>query len=163
MRLVLGSRVFDLAARALVIAPLAGTGGAFALRARAARELAAAGADLVELGWEVGIGAADLRALARRSAVDLAVRVPAGPGDPPVSPGTAAAACREAGALLVAGDRAWPPEPSAGGPWSVVDAVGAGLEVVAVAVARGCRLVRTEDVGPARRVCDVLAAVAGAR
>ncbi len=162
MRLLVGSRSYDLTARSVVV----GVGGM-------ADEMVAHGADLIEvdaggepvpapvyttvsdesgLGRALSAGAALVRltdptagGLALCAAAGAAVLVPAG------AAGDAAAAGLPPDRIAV--------------DTLLVDVTGADSPVAATAagVIHGARIVRTTDVRGARRVCDVLAAVMDAR
>lgn len=161
MWLTLGSRAYDLTDRALVM----GVGGVPA-------DMVAEGADIVELDRvderptvpacvvADGVGAAQA---ALASGADL-VRLP--------SPGPAELRlCAQAGVAVVVPDESAEAAAAAGfAPDRVVvsslvlDVVGdpCPLGVTVAGILRGARIVRTDHVRVARRVRDVLAAVAGA-
>ena len=157
MRLTLRTRTFDLTTRALVV----GVGDA-----------AVDGADLVELarpgpahsvlGYMVagGPSGVDLALAAGADLVRLSVpssgdvRRCAAAGVSVVVPDADMALAAEAG---MSADRIVPES-------LLLDVAGlpCPLPAVVAGVLRGARLVRTDDVRAARRVCDVLAAIAGA-
>lgn len=163
MRLTLGSRTYDLTARALVL----GTDG----------PAAALGADLVELAGDdlrprppppalpvyalvtddAGLG----RALDGGAALVRLTRPTAGALGMCAAAGVAVvvAACRAADAADagLAADHIVPDD-------LLLDVTAAPCPLAATVagVLRGARLVRTDDVRAARRVCDVLAAIAEA-
>jgi dihydropteroate synthase len=198
MRLSLGATRYDLAARALVV----GIVGARPDVGRQARDLVAAGADVVDLGRADAASDAEecdllLAALAEaRAAVDVPLCL--GTTRPAVASAAAAAgaamvdvggpdtvllgqACLGAGAVAVVspgadaagfdpsrvvvrtGDVAQARRLASSGRAVLLD-VPARCRVAAMAagVVLGARLLRTDDVREARRVCDVLAAVWGA-
>jgi hypothetical protein len=139
MRLVLGSRQYDLTTRALVLglsgAPEDGPMFAVACDEAAVERALADGADLVRLTHP------SAGSLKRCAAAGAAVVVPAD-------------ACSDATAAGLAAERIVPD--------TLLVEVGAGAGALAATVAGvigGARIVRTADVRAARRVCDVLAAV----
>jgi hypothetical protein len=141
MRLVLGSRQYDLTTRALVLglsgAPEDGPMFAVASDEAAVERALADGADLVRLTHP------SAGSLKRCAAAGAAVVVPAD-------------ACSDATAAGLAAERIVPD--------TLLVEVGAGAGAGALAatvagVIGGARIVRTADVRAARRVCDVLAAV----
>jgi hypothetical protein len=163
MRLTLGSRTYDLATRALVLGTgeraadlgadmveLTGAGSPQSRRATpvpvfavvaddpALARALAAGAELVRLLHPTAAG---YRACA---AAAVAVSVPAG-------------RTAEAAAAGLPPDRLVPDAL-----FLDVTGVACPLAATVAGVLRGARLVRTDDVVAARRVCDVLAAIAGA-
>lgn len=160
MRLTVGSRSFDLITRSLVI----GVGGI-------PEEMVAQGADMIEVDGgpapapayttasdEAGLGralsaGAGLVRLTDPTAGELALCAAAGAAV--LVPAGAAGAAEAAG---LAPDRIVPDS-------LFVDVTAAHFPAAATAagVIAGARVVRTTDVRGTRRVCDVLAAVMGAR
>lgn len=168
MQLSLGQRTYDLTARALVL----GVGGPSV-------DLVARGADVLELG-ATAAGAADPVPVVPRcglavdgAELDRALAAGADLLRLPAPTPSMLERCASAGAAVVIPDD----------PQGVADAIAAGLPVdrivpeallldvthapcalaaTVAGVIRGARIVRTDDVVGARRVCDVLAAIQGA-
>lgn len=139
MRLTLGSRSYDLTSRALVVGAPGGPGFAEAGDGAALERALSGGAALVRLPAPSG------EMLRRCAEAAVAVIVPAG----------SVAGALEAGLPVdkVAPDTLF------------FDVTGSDCPAAATAVGviRGARIVRTDDVRGAGRVCDVLAAVLEAR
>jgi|GEM_PF-5667627 hypothetical protein len=139
MRLTAGSRIYDLTARALVVDGRCDPVFASAAEGAALERALAGGAVLVHLPHPTGD-------MLRRCAEE---------GVAVVVPPEAVAGALEAGLAVdrVAADSL------------LLDVTGAAcpMAATAVGVIRGARIVRTDDVRGARRVCDVLAAVLEAR
>lgn len=162
MHLTLGHRRYDLRTRALVMGAL-----------RPPDELVAQGADILELEGPYG-------------AMPLPVCVPA-PDEASVATALSGGAdlirllqprrqsldlCAAAGVTVLVADSAVEEAAAAGlpperiiGASLLLDVTGEHCPVAATAVGviKGARVVRTDDVRAARRICDVLAAVLEAR
>ncbi|MDQ4068778.1 MAG: hypothetical protein M3203_04790, partial [Actinomycetota bacterium] len=138
MRMTIGARTYDLATRALVVSDDLFTFAAAGDEAALERALAG-GADLVRLAEPTPA------MLARCASAGVSVMVPP----------SALATAQAAG---LPSDRIVPDT-------LLLDVTGSECPIAATAVGvvRGARIVRTDDVRGARRICDVLAAVLEAR